>query len=357
MKQTKWFCAALAAVLLSACSNEAIEKAPQASDAIQFGVFTNRSSQMRAGVTDLTAVQSSGFKVVAYSTNATAWASFTPPTTDGQLFMGSIASGTLTPQNVTYGTAWTYSPVKYWPINSGKISFFAYNTLSIVDKITPASGIGARPTLEVTIPNTVADQKDLVADQLIDQTSSTNSGKVNFTFTHLLSKIGFQAKTSANLTTASSTVTVNELKIKFTANKVPNKGTYTFNSTTGIGDWSVTAASSSAAISNTGEVLNTSNVTVPNDGTSYQQLNDANKFLMLLPNALVQGDLKIDLKYTITTSGEAVQYTCTDIDLAAFTPVKGNQYVYKLTITTDAVVFEGIGVSGWDNGTDPTQDL
>jgi hypothetical protein len=367
MKQKKWYYAALAALFLSACSNEAIDKAPQPSDAINFGVFTNRSSYLRAGVTNIDTLQESGFKVVAYKTDATAWANFTPTTDEQPLFMGSIDSNSnLTTQEVTHVSfAWTYAPVKYWPINGEKVSFFAYNDINDDDSgkfkvsMSPATNTqAATPTLSVTIPSIIADQKDLVAAKLIDQTSSSNTsnpGQVNFAFAHLLSKIGIQAKTSSDLSSDNITVTLTELKIKIKDDQIKTEGTYTFDP----GTWTNLKTTIS---SHTKESLieDGTTKTIATNG-SPTQLNDDHLYLMLFPGqSIAVGDLTIDLTYTIKTSDDTTtEYKIEGYSLNAISSLAQNtQYNYVLTLGIAKVVFAGISVSGWETpATDVDQTL
>ena len=137
MKQKKYFILAAAALLMAACSeNDIAEKqSPQVTaedGAVVFDVYTSRSTT-RAGVpgeittnglkTPGSELGDAGFGVFAYYTNNGEYDNLQIPN-----FMYN--------EQVTYnGSAWIYTPVKYWPNEYGntadsedadKVSFFAY---------------------------------------------------------------------------------------------------------------------------------------------------------------------------------------------------------------------------------------
>jgi hypothetical protein len=138
---------AMASMMLTACSNadEGLNQntAPSNGDtAINFGAYMNRSV-MRGGtvgeLTDATALQGAGFGVLAYYT-------------DNKPYAPDALPNFMYNQEVTYaGSAWTYSPLKYWPNEYGAaaastgvdmLSFFAYAPYTQVDL---TSGMVAAP--------------------------------------------------------------------------------------------------------------------------------------------------------------------------------------------------------------------
>lgn len=123
--------AAMAAMLASCSSDDVtteMQTAKQSAEnvAVSFDAYvprtTTRAGQTGEMTSTLENLQTSGFGVFGFYTNADNYdQSFTPN------FMYN--------QEVTYGTFWTYDPVKYWPNEFGdgarsddkdKVSFFAY---------------------------------------------------------------------------------------------------------------------------------------------------------------------------------------------------------------------------------------
>jgi len=143
----KYLVFAAAASLFAACSNDdgAVagpqQEAQQTAGevAVGFDAYVNRATT-RAGLTgDITptTLQTSGFGVFAYHTNADLYdQTFVPNFMYNQKVTYKAGSGTTDP-----GT-WEYTPIKYWPNEFGqnalsedvdKVSFFAYAPYVTVD--------------------------------------------------------------------------------------------------------------------------------------------------------------------------------------------------------------------------------
>lgn len=143
----KLFLFATAAMIMAACSNtDEIEIAPvdnNNTDAISFDVYAQRATT-RAGVAgDLTTDalktgthKDAGFGVFAYYTDNNSYDAFSTP---NYMFNQQVKwDGT---------SAWTYSPIKYWPNEYGsnalsddvdQVSFFAYAPWV---EVTPSTGV------------------------------------------------------------------------------------------------------------------------------------------------------------------------------------------------------------------------
>lgn len=197
---------AMAALAVTGCSqNEITEMSPDVNPAVGFSVYTG--TQTRGAVIDLPALKKApatttgstkggGFGILAYYTGTTAWTSAA----------ASTAPNFMYNQKVTWsGSAWAYSPLKYWPNTADeKISFFAYGpydaaanfpsgTVAAIDNGIELSAVGATgaPTLTFTI-KAAEDMVDLVAANAKDKAKSSTA--VEFSFKHLLSRANFQAK-------------------------------------------------------------------------------------------------------------------------------------------------------------------
>lgn len=83
---------------------------------------------------------------------------------------------------------WTYDNTKYWP-TEGHIDFLAYAPYVATPNFNSSS-------IDFTVANKVAEQKDLLYAKATNQTKAENSGanKVKFTFNHALAKIGYKVK-------------------------------------------------------------------------------------------------------------------------------------------------------------------
>jgi len=107
---------ASAALLLGACAQETVLTPDEAreldpkSNEISFGTYMGKNSQTRAGamgaIDDNGSLQSKGFGVFGYHQNGSQWTSAESSATPNFMYN----------QKVEYNSsAWTYSPIKYWP--------------------------------------------------------------------------------------------------------------------------------------------------------------------------------------------------------------------------------------------------
>lgn len=219
------FMAVAAAMALTACNKDADRVSfvdePQG---IGFGTYAGRSAITRAGsagLMDDTKLQSTGFGVFAYHSDASA----------GETgFSATSLPNFMYNQEVTYSAgAWSYTPIRYWPNEHGsnatsdnvdKVSFFAYAPYV-------AEGSGTEGILSLTANNVPGDPKvtykvaakpednvDLVwavtpeatswvtanggtveiAKEMpyIDLIKPKTNGTINFLFKHATAKLGFK---------------------------------------------------------------------------------------------------------------------------------------------------------------------
>ena len=120
--------------------------------------------------------------------------------------------------------SWTYSPLKYWPVNpADKISFFAYAPEEAKTKgyISVSAASTSNPVFTYTLPAKESDKLDLLIAGTLNCTNATN--KVVLSMKHALTQVTFKAKNGdpakiSNITLTAATVTM------------PGTGTLTFNS-------------------------------------------------------------------------------------------------------------------------------
>lgn len=181
--------AAMAALTLVSCSSDDLNSISDNSskdEAISFDGYWGRSAVAvngsRGSVLDVTALQNSteGFGVFGHYKEA-----------NGKEFGSDLFNN----QQVTYkASAWTYSPLKFWP-TQGHIDFLAYAPYDskYVNKVTTDN-----QKIDFTVNSTIKDQKDLLwANNAVNQTKDNISGtgnKVKFQFKHALSRLGYSVK-------------------------------------------------------------------------------------------------------------------------------------------------------------------
>lgn len=183
--------AAMAALTLVSCSSDDLDSVSDNSsknEAISFDGYLGRSAVAvngsRGSVLDNTSLQNSteGFGVFGHYS------------TGGQEFGSDLFNN----QQVKYkASAWTYSPLKFWP-TQGHIDFLAY---APYDSKYDNTVTKDNQKLEFKVISDIKNQKDLLyanaVGQTLDKISSTGN-KVKFTFNHALSKLGYKVKLSGD---------------------------------------------------------------------------------------------------------------------------------------------------------------
>lgn len=199
--------AAMAALVLSGCSNDEVVNDYSPENAIEFGTYVGRGAQSRASV-KTTKELGTGFGVFAYYTADKKFSDYIQANKDAQPnFMyneevTAVESDWVDPtteNEAGYYSKWTYSPVKYWPNTADhKVSFFAY---APYDESVDATAIGLPPVVKFSVPsNDVKNQQDILyAEPQLDVTKKKIGEPVKFTFKHALSRIGFKVQTSVDV--------------------------------------------------------------------------------------------------------------------------------------------------------------
>ncbi len=414
MKKSLIF-AAVAAVVLSACAKVDTYKVSQ-QEALTFGVYAGNAASTKAAsdtdygtvtTTSLQAAASNGFGVFGYYTDAANYASNTKAN-----FMYN--------QQVTYsGSAWTYSPVKYWPNEHGasavstdvdKLTFLAYapfvenfqigtdNGVSIKDNqataaaategITAmtANNVAGDAVLTFKVPASAEEQIDLlygvmkatytdvegatigVANGPLENlTKQKTDGKVEILFKHALAKIAIDIKdvvdavsptTSVNPASDGTKVVVEKLTVKGTIGTDGKLNLYT-------GAWSDTASGASFDITPLPSDIY-SGATAP---TTYPTVNgidedglDKTIDLMVVPaaGAEITG---VEITYYICTEdsqldgGVSIVKNVISKDLASAVSIeKGKQYGLNVLLGLTSIKLDAT-VEAWNVQTDTDVDL
>lgn len=390
---------ACAALTMTGCSNnEVIENAAQQSGkAIQFSTYLGKSVQGRAQ--DLTSSNINDFGVFASYTKSDDWAA---TNTMNFMFDQKVEKS---------GSAWNYTPLKYWPEKNGeKISFFAYapytykanDAVESTATITAATGYDksktGAPKVNFVINPVATHMVDFTAGvkMNVSPTLANNEeqNKVTFTLHHELARVNFAAKLDRDA--FSSSGVANKTKVNITAIKIVAGGGFnksadyqfaTTNDVTGAnptytkGTWSNLVAATEEL-----DVTPILNKVAPTDLGDYTTLgvfllNDANEesesevalfqtnqYLFLIPNPndatgnisvtitydIVTADAALDGEYTSSTATKTVQ-----IPAKNFTQGHAKKYVFtfglqevKVASTVEAWPVETAGDETEVNGTD-----
>jgi hypothetical protein len=280
----------------------------------------------RAAAMNTSDLHARGFTVNAYATGAYTWASAKDGARPEFMFN----------QQVTWDTgkgAWTYGTAKFWPANNGMVSFFAWSDGTGAS--LPSKNVSGPPVItSYTVPDAQADQRDLVAAAAKDRTAA--DGDVMLTFGHILSRIGFKA--GLDYAYSGLTIAITSLKVKYADHGVEADGDYTF----GTGWWQNHAR----WMPHTGggdEVVATGGVTLTK---SLQRVNGTDKYLMLLPQPVTLGAVKIDVTWTV--NGTLHNKT---VDLPAQTWQPGYHYDYNLTLAEQGtkITLAPVSVNPWED--------
>lgn len=355
--------AAMAALTLVSCSSDDLDSVSDnasKNEAISFDGYLGRSAVAvngsRGSVLDVTALQNSaeGFGVFGHYKEA-----------DGQEFGHDLFNN----QQVTYKSAWTYSPLKFWP-TQGHIDFLAYAPYDskYVNKVSSDN-----QKIDFTVNSTIKDQKDLLwANNAVNQTKDNISGtgnKVTFHFKHALSRLGYSVKLYGDYTSNNVKFTLKEITLtgsdpkSTTASTTPAKAFYT-DGTIDLftGNWD--KHSEGAAKQDFNKWFSgTQDVTSATESDPYK--NPTSDYLFVIPQNFSEkigeaenpDKLYVIVKYTITyTDGGAPEITNTVYKQITPNFVQGKAYTLNLTIGLP-IEFNVDVVEDWKAPDDGTGDI
>lgn len=236
-------------------------------------------------------------------------------------------------QQVTYKTsAWTYSPLKFWP-TQGHIDFLAYAPYDskYADKVSKDN-----QKLEFTVNSDITAQKDLLwANNAVGQTKDNNSkNKVKFHFYHALSRLGYTVKLYGNgdYSSNNATFTVDKITLAGSSdgtsqNAFYKKGTIDLSKANTAGDlWDTSSSSANDDKQNFDLV---SNQLLGKDG-----INSDKEYLFVIPQDFSQegNTLYVYVKYTINYTDGTQPVTNTVYKKLTTNFKQGKAYMLNLTI-------------------------
>ena len=212
------------------------------------------------------------------------------------------------------GTAWSYTPVKYWPTNANdKVSFFAYAPHNASGLTPCANTQKGYPSFTYTVPTAEASQIDLLASApLLDK----KSGNISPTLKHALTKVNIIIK---NGDKDNSAKTLNSFSLK-----AKQQGTLTY--TASAFNWTTTAALSTYTAT-------ASDISLP---TAQDATTEIATFYLIPDKTGASFSMKYVYYGSVETGGTAPERTVTVTDKAfPDTPVWVAGGVVNYTITVN----------------------
>lgn len=365
---------------------------------VRFSTYIAQSATTRAdgnaplsNITDIASLRAAGFGVFGYYDDNKTYDS----STDTPNFMYN--------QQVAWNTgdkAWTYSPLKYWPNETGSdesdgrtdhLSFFAYAPYLKGDARLNFSANNAKgdPTVTYTTPNDLGQCLDVLyatkpdgTSPYTDLTKQNVGSSVEFYFRHTMSRLNFNVRAAFDEIAAGSNAKADSTRITVESITLETEGSDattplfftsgTLNLRTGLWTNAPNSSDGTPKIVLSGNAIGT-DVRDQGDKCVYQML-DANKkvitgvdntwrnagngYITLLPNSSLTTAAAPKLKVTIvyyTTSDDPrlvlsggrtrVKSTVSNT-LSSFRFERGKAYVIKMLIGMTSVKFT-VQVQNW----------
>ena len=350
---------------------------------------TRAATQPLSNITDIASLRAAGFGVFGYYDDNKRYDS----STDTPNFMYN--------QQVTWSTdRWTYSPLKYWPNETGTgesdgrtdhLSFFAYAPYLKGDPRLNFSANNAKgdPTVTYTTPNDLGQCLDVLyatkpdgTSPYTDLTKQNVGDSVTFSFHHTMSRLNFNVRAAFDEIAAGSNAKADSTRITVESITLETEGSVateplfftsgTLNLRTGVWTKAPNSSDGTPKIVLSGNAIGT-DVRDQGDKRVYQML-DANKkvipgvdntwrnagngYLTLLPNSSLTTATAPKLKVTIvyyTTSDDPrlvlsggrtrVKSTVSNT-LSGFRFERGKAYAINMLIGMTSVKFT-VQVQNW----------
>ena len=319
-------------------------------DAIGFTTYLGRDAQTKAAET--TTATLTEFGVYGFYT---ATEEYDPEV--------NTTANLMDHQKVTKsGSAWTYTPAKYWTNGTDNYTFFAYAPYSV-------GKAGGAPVIEYTVDDDLENQQDVIYSinnrDVTKEECTVTSGEgddatsttyVPFTFKHALARLSVKAK--AVMYDAEGTIVTEPAADQVYDNTFAIKGitiTGAFH-TTGTMDLSA-ASPEWEAEATAGTVYDLTGEVDQELTAELYDFSATSNYLMMIPTDFSTTNAILSVTYTVTYAGvESDEITKTVAVPTNF--VQGKAYTINLTLQRDeanAIVFTVESVDGWVAAT-PEQD-
>ncbi len=192
----KLFILTLASILLVCCSKDSLENDMSKSSCI--GIQVDDANTTRGTTTVDDSTMNTAGMYCAYTASAD-WSTTTT--------FAKMDNDKYTYNNTT--SEWVPENEKYWGFSNvcDKYTFYAYSPYKTNSNGINPEIIDGEMHIRYTVPNTCADQSDLIIARPRKNICRTSDGKVPMVFEHALSKISFSAKGHAARKITSITIT------------------------------------------------------------------------------------------------------------------------------------------------------
>ena len=324
MKTKSFLLGAAALMLATACSNDEVVKVAENSAAIGFSSFVNNSTRADYGTENLPA------DIQVYGLTSRA---------DGSVPSTSIFNGEV----LSKESNWTYSPLRYWVAgNDYSFAAFAPAKDSNVSNATMTADKG----LTFTFDNkTAGATEDLLYADWAKTGVAANEGTVEFTFSHMLSRVRFDfASAVAN---ENVQISVSDIQITNAASTADftgvNEGKMVWENAGA--DLTVGFETAGAKLANGGDETSSSMYLIP--------LSSEKAYTVKFNVTLHQKDLSKEDEYV------AMETFAHEVTIPAKTYQSSYSYTFKATITDETIsenemypiLFDVVGVNGWTEET------
>lgn len=270
-------------------------------------------------------------------------------------------------------SGWEYEGTAYWP-NDGKLNFVAYGLNADIEFN------GSQTSGTYTVSPKVADQADLIVAVPQNTEAMPSEGKVELNFKHLLTRIGFTLKTTAqnavdvyikkivlngnfytsctvDLTAETPTVSAQSTPetsytlfdgTEYSAD--PDPGVYNVFKTNQVPEAGVGIyANNTLTVSSSPDV---------NDAYATIEGADAlDRYMMLIPGDDVK-PTSVEIIYQL--AGAEDQHVVMDLTADGVLPftnfVAGKAYEFVIKLSTDAIEFDCAEIPGWGTATEVTPE-
>ncbi len=215
------FLTVITALSLASCSENVIIQNTTDQNSIRFDVYAGRAPMTKGAVTDIAMLKAddTGFYMNAVLHSGTA----------------GTEANFMFEQEVLYETdKWTYSPIKYWPVDDNQmLNFYAWGPDNSATATTdPANVLSFALAVDAQGAVDPSAMVDFVASSTIGAIKS--GGAVNLNFRHELTRLNFSAKAlkddSPYFVIKSATILAegDENTDNGNTNEIYTSGTYTF---------------------------------------------------------------------------------------------------------------------------------
>lgn len=263
MKTWKLFLGAFGLLSLASCSNDELTSVNRDGDEIAFNVISNSHTRSEK-------IYDSNNKPTSFNVCST-------------YTKGNVSKAYFTNDEfeLSDGIWKNKGNTRYWPNDGATLDFFAYVNATTEDNNYKFDWNNGSPAIEVTVPTSMSDQKDLLYAVKTGQTKPENTTTVDLNFRHALSQIVFKAKnTNSKLFVKISEVSVCKLANKNTFNFPTQSTDASATETSKYGTWETLTTKGSQTYTATLETA----VEVPGDNNAKDLTsNNSAQAMLLLP--------------------------------------------------------------------------